>query len=63
MWESFPSNYEYFSCKRSSLLLLLEICQNYQKENISAGGSEEHGNTLFEFMQDRLGQTYLYWLW
>ena len=33
-------------------MLLLEVCQNYQKENISAGGSEQHGNTLFEFMPD-----------
>ena len=45
---SFVSNYKYFSCQSSCLLLLLEVCQNdYGKENISVGGSEQRRAALF----------------
>ena len=47
MLGTFPSNYKYFSCQSSCLLLLLEVCKNhYKKENISAGGSEQRADTL-----------------
>ena len=49
-----------FSCQSSSILLLLELCRNhYERESISVGGCEQRGDPLFEFMQDRLVQTYL----
>ena len=41
MWGTFLSNYKYFNCQSSYLLLLLEACKKYyRKENISVGGSE-----------------------
>ena len=56
MWETFQPNYEYFSCQSSSRWLLLQVCKNnYKKENIGVGGSEQRKDTLFELMQDRLG--------
>ena len=48
MWGTFLSNYKYFSCQSSCLLLLLEVCKNhYRKENISVGGSEQRRDALF----------------
>ena len=48
MWGTFLSNYKYFSCQSSCLLLLLEVCKNhYKKENISVGGSDQRRDTLF----------------
>ena len=48
MWRTFLSNYKYFSCQSSCLLLLLEVCKNhYRKENISVGGSEQRRDALF----------------
>ena len=45
---TFLSNYKYFSCKSSCLLLLLEVFKNhYRKENISVGGSEQRRDALF----------------
>ena len=47
VWGTFLSNYKYFSCQSSCLLLLLEVCKNhYRKENISVGGSEKRGDAL-----------------
>ena len=49
MWGTFLSNYKYFSCQSSCLLLLLEVCKNhYRKENISVGGSEQQRDALFK---------------
>ena len=48
MWGTFLSNYKYFSCQSSCLLLLLEVCKNhYRKENISVGGSKQGRDPLF----------------
>ena len=48
MWGTFLSNYKYFSCQSSCLLLLLEVCKNhYRKENISVGVSEQQRDALF----------------
>ena len=48
MWGTFLSNYKYFSCQSSYLLLLLQVCKNHhRKENISAGGSEKRRDALF----------------
>ena len=45
---TFLSNYKYFSCQSSYLLLLLEVCKNhYSKENIRVGGSKQQGDALF----------------
>ena len=47
-WKSSGTNYKYFSCKSSCLLLLLEVFKNhYRKENISVGGSKQQRDTLF----------------
>ena len=49
MGGTFLSNYKYFSCQSSCLLLLLEICKNhYRKENISVGGSKQQRDALFK---------------
>ena len=48
MWGTFLSNYKYFSCQSSCLLLLLEVCKNhYKKENIGVGGSKQRRDALF----------------
>ena len=48
MWGTFLSNYKYFSCQSSWLLLLLEVCKNHcKKENISVRSFEQCGNALF----------------
>ena len=48
MQGTFLSNYKYFSCQSSCLLLLLEVCKNhYRKEKISVGGSEQGRDVLF----------------
>ena len=48
MWGTFLSNYKYFSCQSSCLLLLLEVCKNhYRKENITVGGSEQRRDALY----------------
>ena len=48
MWGTFLSNYKYFSCQLSYLLLLLKVCKNhYRKENISVAGSEQRRDALF----------------
>ena len=48
MWGTFLSNYKYFSCQSSCLLLLLEVCKNHcKKENISVGGSKQRRDALF----------------
>ena len=48
MWGTFLSNYKYFSCQSSCLLLLLEVCKNhYKKENISVGSSEQQREAFF----------------
>ena len=45
---TFLSNYKYFSCKSSCLLLLLEVFKNhYRKDNISVGRSKQQRDTLF----------------
>ena len=47
MWGTFLSNYKYFSCQSSRLLLLLEVCKkHFKKENISVGGSEQRRDAL-----------------
>ena len=47
MWGTFLSNYKYFNCQSSCLLLLLEVCKNhYSKESISVGGSEQRRGAL-----------------
>ena len=47
MLGTFPSNYKYFSCQSSCLLLLLGVCKNhYKKENIIVGGSEQRADAL-----------------
>ena len=52
---TFISNYKYFSCQSSCLLLLLEVCKNhYQREDISVSGSEQRSDAL-----ERLGRTYM----
>ena len=46
------------------VFFILEVCKNhYERENISVGNNEQHGDAIFEFMQDRLGKTYLCWIW
>ena len=48
VWGTFLSNYKYFSCQSSCLLLLLEVCKNHSnKENVSVGGSEQRRDALF----------------
>ena len=48
MWRTFLSNYKYFSCQSSCLLLSLEVCKNhYRKENISVDSSKQGRATLF----------------
>ena len=48
MWGTFLSNYKYFSCQSSCLLLLLEVCKNhYRKENLSIGGIEQRRDAIF----------------
>ena len=48
MWGTFLSNYKYFNCQSSCLLLLLEVCKNhYKKENISVGSIEQRGEAFF----------------
>ena len=48
MWGTFLSNYKYFSCQSSCLLLLLEVCKNhYKKENISVGSGEQRREAFF----------------
>ena len=45
---TFLSNYKYFRCQSSCLLLLLELCKNhYEKENISVSGSGKLREALF----------------
>ena len=44
---TFLSNYKYFSCQSSRLLLLLVRKNHYRKENISVGGSKQGRDTLF----------------
>ena len=57
MWGTFLSNYKYFSCQSSCLLLLLEVCKNhYKKDNITVGGSEQRRDALFWI---HLGETWL----
>ena len=42
------SNYKYFSCQSSCLLLLFEVCKNHcKKENFSVGGSKQRRDALF----------------
>ena len=49
MWRTFLSNYKYFSCQSSCLLLLLEISKDhYRKENISVGGRKQQRDALFK---------------
>ena len=48
MWRTFLSNYKYFCCQSSCLLLLLEVFKNhYKKENISVGSSEQRRESFF----------------
>ena len=56
-WGTFLSNYKYFSCQSSCLLLLLQDCKNhYRKENIGVGSSEQERDALFLI---RLRETWL----
>ena len=49
MWGTFQSNSKYFSCQSSCVLLLLEVCKNdYRKEKISVGGSDQRRDALFK---------------